>query len=141
MRRGGYYTVEAVFVISICIWVLIALCYTGLYVHDSLLLESAGNEQTAAWIAAGAEKQGDWEKRTKKELQKKMFLFRVKSIKVKKKLTGIEVKMRFLLPISWKRLKQMLSQGKSELVGNIERENVRAARYLWDYELIKGNGG
>lgn len=74
-------------------------------------------------------------------MQKKMFLFRVKSVKVKKKLTGIEVKVRFLLPISWKRLKQMLSQGKSELVGNIERENVRAARYLWDYELIKGNGG
>lgn len=139
MRRDGYYTVEAVFIVSICIWVLIALCYTGFYAHDSLLLESAGNEQTAAWIADGANGQGKWEKSTKKELQKKMFLFQIKSVKAQKGLTGIKVKVHYSLPVSWKKLKQMLSQGKSELVEEIERENVQAARYLWDYELIKAN--
>lgn len=143
MRRDGYYTVEAVFIVSICLWVIIALCYTGLYVHDSLLLESAGNEQTAEWAAAGTEKREKWEKCTKKELQRKMFLFQIKSVNAKKGLNGIKVKVRFSLPVSWKKLKQMLSKEKSELAEEIERENVQAARYLWDYEWIKqnGNGG
>ena len=141
MRRGGYYTVEAVFIVSICIWVLIALCYTGFYAHDSLLLESVGNEQTAAWIADGAKKQEKWQKAAKKELQRKMFLFQIKSVKAKKGLIGINVKIDYSLPISWKKLKQMLSQEGSELVEEIERENVQAAKYLWDYELIQRRKG
>ena len=43
---------EAVFVMSISIWILTALCYGGFYVHDCLVLESGTNEVTAEWIAA-----------------------------------------------------------------------------------------
>lgn len=136
MRRGGYYTVEAVFIVSICIWVLIALCYTGFYVHDSLLLESGSNEQTAAWIADGTKDKAKWEKEVKKALQTKMFLIRIKSVKAEKGLAHVKVKVHYDLPISWIKLKQMLSRGKSEQKEETERENVQAARYLWDYEVI-----
>ena len=37
------FTVEAVFVVSICIWVLVALCYGGLYVHDRAVMVSDVN--------------------------------------------------------------------------------------------------
>lgn len=132
MKLGGYYTVEATFVVTICLWVLIGLCYTGLYVHDSLLLESEINGQTAAWISDGGGKQEKWEKLTKKKLQKKMFLMRIQSVKAKKGLTCRKITIQFEWPVSWKKLRQIFSRGKKSPACKVERETVRASHYLWD---------
>ena len=57
MRMKGVYTVEAVFIMSICIWVMVALCYGGMYVHDIVVLESVTNEEVAAWLSSSGQKQ------------------------------------------------------------------------------------
>lgn len=133
MRRGGYYTLEATFIVSICIWVIFALCYTGFYVHDSLLLESGVNEHLASGRGDNA-----WEKNTKRELQKKMLLLRIRQVKVKKQLTSVKVKVNYTLPVSWKKLKRMFLGSQSQQVYEAERETVKASHYRWDCDILKG---
>ena len=94
MMCRGYYTVEATFIVTICVWMLVALCYTGFYVHDELLLESEGNEQTAAWIAEGRKEREKWEKQLRSILQKKMFLLKISAVDAKKGLTDSFLKQK-----------------------------------------------
>ena len=136
MMCRGYYTVEATFIVTICVWMLVALCYTGFYVHDELLLESEGNEQTAAWIAEGGKEREKWEKQLRSTLQKKMFLLKISDVDAKKGLTGEKITVHYTLPVSWLKLKQMLSGKKSSLSYEVNQENVCAAKYKWDYQMI-----
>ena len=83
MRMKGVYTVEAVFIMSICIWVMVALCYGGMYVHDIVVLESVTNEEAAAWLSSSGQKQEKvWLADLRKDLDNKLFLFQVRTIKV-----------------------------------------------------------
>ncbi len=136
MRWEGSYTVEATFVAAICVWTLTALCYTGFFIHDNLLLESESNEQTAAWLSRGSEDRTEWEKNLKKTLQKKLFLMQIKSVTSQKGLSRETVKIRYTLPISWKKLKTFLAGKKTSLVYEAEREAVCPARYKWDYDAL-----
>ena len=84
MRMKGVYTVEAVFIMSICIWVMVALCYGGMYVHDIVVLESVTNEEVAAWLSSSGQKQEKvWLADLRKDLDNKLFLFQVRTVKVK----------------------------------------------------------
>ena len=136
MMCRGYYTVEATFIVTICVWMLVALCYNGFYVHDELLLESEGNEQNAAWIAEGGKEREKWEKQLRSILQKKMFLLKISAVDAKKGLTGEKITVHYTLPVSWLKLKQMLSGKKSSLSYEVNQENVCAAKYKWDYQMI-----
>ena len=53
MEKGGYYTVEAVFIVTICIWVVMALLYSGLYVHDRMVAISEMNQKLAEKFQRG----------------------------------------------------------------------------------------
>lgn len=132
MRCEGSYTVEATFVVTVCVWLIIAMCYTGCYVHDELILESECNGCAAKWIADGEKDRRTWEVQMKKKWQKKLFLIRISSVQAKKRLTGERITVRCSLPVSWKKLKSMLAGKDGILSYEFERENISAARYLWD---------
>jgi hypothetical protein len=61
---------------------------------------------------------------------------KVYTVKVKKGLTSETVTIRYKLPISWKKLKQMLTGGKNSLKYELTCENIRAADYKWDYDAV-----
>jgi hypothetical protein len=136
-KLKGYYTVEATFVVSICVWILVALCYSGLYLHDNLLLESETCEQTMAWLSDGGKKKEIWQKNVKKRLQKKLFLMRVSAVKAESGLTDEIVSVTYKLPISWKKLKQMLTGNKQTLTCQVSTVRACAANYKWDYDVVK----
>lgn len=127
----AYYTVEAVFIVSMCVWILIALCYGGFYVHDRLLLASEINEHTAEWISRGTEKKDEWKKEQKAGLQKKMFLFQIQRIRIKNELKTQNVQVTYTVPISWNTMKKLFTGNSSSLTCDAEREVIEPARSMW----------
>lgn len=131
--EDAYYTVEAVFIVSICVWILIALCYGGFYVHDRLLLASELNEQTAEWICSGAEKTDEWCEDRKNGIQKKLFLFQITSIRVKNELAARNIQVTYTVPISWSTMKKLFTGKSSSVTYETEREMVQPADYMWTF--------
>lgn len=138
--KGGYYTVEASFIMTICIWVIMALFYSGFYVHDRMLVESEMNGVLMQHFQNGeGEIRAEWQEKVKEYMEKKLFLMRVQKLEVKKSLASVDMCLVYQLPISLKRLKQIFTQGESSLIFSVSRELVKPAKYKWDYDMIKGN--
>lgn len=135
--REGYYTVEATFIVSICVWLMIALCYGGFYVHDKLLLGSEVNDNAFSWISLGGKNKGKWEKSEKKNLQNKMFLFRIKRVNVKNGLTSKKIKVTYTVPISSKNIRNLFTEKKNEMIYETEREIINPAEYKWTMENLE----
>lgn len=135
--KGASYTVEAVFVISICIWVLLALFYGSFYIHDRIILGSVTNEWTAArFQKAESAVTEEWKREVKEKLEKQLFLMKINRVTAKKKVASIEVQVYYRLPISVKRIKALFSQGGMEESFLTTRELVRPVEYKWDYRLL-----
>lgn len=66
------FTVEAVFVVSICIWVLVALCYGGLYVHDRAVMVSDVNSIVNRELI---QRMSEDEGKSRKEINEHLYLF------------------------------------------------------------------
>ncbi len=138
MRRKGVYTVEAVFVMSICIWVLTAVCYCGLYVHDMVLLESVTNGEAAVWLSSSEpEKSVSWCEKVREKLDKKFLLIRIRGVKAHSVLAGRKIQIRYILPISGSLLKKIFMRGKTELVYETVREHIVPAKNKWDREILR----
>lgn len=137
MKSGGYYTVEATFVVSVCVWVIVALCYGGLYIHDRLVMESRTNQMA---YRECSDKTGfdvrKWEKKWKEELNDSLYLMRVKTVNANQGIREINITVRCQLPISFRFLKRVLSEGKPELIFKTSREKILPAEYKWDYDMI-----
>lgn len=132
-RVNGYYTVEATFVVTICIWVLAALCFGGLYIHDRAVLSSTVNEMTAEWIEKEEVKKKDWVKTAKSQLNETLFLMQVNRVEAEKTLSVWNIRVRYELPGALTYLKKIWS----EKVYETTREDVNPAVYKWDVDIWK----
>lgn len=140
-KMGGYYTVEAAFVMTICIWVLMALVYSGLYLHDQMLVKSEMNEMLAEHFQKGeGENTSEWRRGIENSLDDKLFLMSIQGLKVKKSLFSVDMTIDYELPISLSRLKHIFTKGKPVVSLTATYELVRPAKYKWDYDLRKKKG-
>ena len=138
----GAFTVEAVFVVTICIWVMMAILYGGMYAHDRVVLVSTVNEMTYSRLAENQkEKTGPWKKRVKSVLEGRLFLMKIQKVKEKKGLAWDTVTVQYTLPISWKFMKKVLSGGKTKLEYKMTREVTKPVEYMWDAAVIRGKTG
>ena len=136
--RGGYYTVEATFIMTICIWVIMALFYSGVYVHDRMIAKSEMNEALAEHFQNGeGDVTGSWQTQVKEELKKKLFLMKVHKLETNKGIVSSDMSLTYELPISLDRLKQIFTSGESTLSLSVSRELVKPAKYKWDYDILK----
>lgn len=126
MRAGAYYTVEAVFVMTICIWVLMALCTGGLYIHDRVILVSEINEATAESMA---ETEQDAAAQVRKRLEEKMFFLRVESVTVKDRAWDRRVRVRYTFT-TYPVLEKVWKGREHEASGS----KRKPAEYRWDAE-------
>lgn len=139
MRIRGVYTVEAVFIMSICVWVLIALCYGGIYVHDRVVLESVTNEETAAWLSSTERgEESRWRGDLEQELDKRLFLFRIRSVKVTSGWKEKKIRICYTMPVSWRLLKRIFMGNRSEAVYETSREDIVPAKHMWEMEGSDG---
>lgn len=135
MKKAGYYTVEATFIMSVCVWIIVALCYGGFYVHDRIVLESQTNEETAQWLAAeNPLSSSSWEKEMKKQWDRQLLLMSIQSVKANNKIMYEKVTVTCELAISFPLLKKILTKNKNQVLQVITREMVVPAKYKWDME-------
>lgn len=136
--KKAYYTVEATFVVSICVWVLFALVYGGFYIHDRVLLGSLTNEMTSSRFQNGRESVTEkWELQVKSELERQLFLMQIQEVKGKKGLLTVQIQVRYRLPISLNKIKKILSGGSEGTTFVTTRELVRPVENKWDFDLLK----
>lgn len=136
--KKAYYTVEATFVVSICVWVLFALIYGGFYIHDRVILGSVTNEMTFSRFQNGQESVTEkWQLQVKKELEGRLFLMQIKEVKGEKGLMTVKMQVRYGLPISLDKIRKILSGGSEGTTFVTTRELVQPTVYKWDYDLLK----
>lgn len=138
--KEASYTVEAVFVTSICVWVLLALIYGSLYIHDRTILGSVTNELTKRHFqAAEATVSEKWKKDVKEDLSKRLFLMQINKVEAKKELTCVKVKVSYRLPISVTNIKTLFTGKATEEYYETAKERVQPVEYKWDYGVLKEN--
>ena len=135
--KSGYYTVEATFVMTICIVVLMSLFYSGLYIHDRTLVRSEMNQSLAEQIQEGREMTPEWRADVKKSIISKLFLMRVQKLEVSKGLVSVDMTVTYELPISIRKIQGIFTGGKPSVSLTVTREIVRAAEYKWNADLLK----
>ena len=102
--KEASYTVEAVFVGCITIWVILALLYSSFYIHDRMILGSEiGNR-----IECGSER-GELSVSEKEEnnlcrlLNEKLFLMKINQLSLTKKIASVRADVRYSSPSSRRR--------------------------------------
>lgn len=141
MEKGGYYTVEAVFIVTICIWVVMALLYSGLYVHDRMVVISEMNQKLAEKFQRGdGEGTSEWRDKERRAIEDKLMLLRIKKMEVKKGALSAEMTVTYDLPVSLRGIKSLFGGGKQFMSLAVARELVNPVKYKWDYDILKGKG-
>lgn len=135
--KNGYYTVEATFVMTICIWILMSLFYSGLYIHDRTLVRSEMNQSLAEQIQEEGEMTAEWRADVKESIVSKLFLMKVQKLEVSKGLVSVDMTMTYELPISIRKIQSIFTGGKPSVSLTVSREVVRPAEYKWDADLLK----
>lgn len=141
MKKGGYYTVEAVFLVTICIWVVMALIYSGLYVHDRMVVISEMNQKLAEKFQRGDGRgTSEWRDKARSAIEDKLMLLRIKKMEVNKGVLSAEMTVTYDLPVSLRGIKSLFNRGKQEMSLTVARELVNPVKYKWDYDILKGKG-
>lgn len=138
--KEASYTVEAVFVISICVWVLLALLYGSFYIHDRVILGSVTNELTKKHFqAAEATVSEKWKKDVKEDLSGHLFLMKINKVEAKKSLASVKVQVFYRLPISVTNIKTLFTGKAAEERFETTKERIQPVEYKWNYRLLKDN--
>lgn len=130
--KGGYYTVEAVFVMMICIWVVIALCVGGLYIHDRVVLVSETNEVLSECIE---EDEKYTASQVEERLRKQLFFLHLEKVSAKDGLTGRKVTVKYTLFSYPVLLKKIWLEGKEHAEYTAVRTKRKPTEYRWDAEM------
>ena len=133
----GSFTVEATFIICISAWVLVALCYGGMYIHDQVVVESETNIVASRGIR---EEQKDLPKEIRDTLDKKLFFFQVKKVEESNLLNEKTIEVSYQIPVSFPLLKRLWMGKKKALTYKTVREKLTPALWKWDLEKEEENG-
>ena len=132
------YTVEAVFVCSICIWVMLALMYASFYIHDKMILGSVTSEMTAEHFQKGEESVSEeWKSEVKKTLSVSLFLMQIQKVEAKKGLASVKVKVKYKIPISVQGMKSLFTGQKESNTYVTVKGLPKPVEYKWDADLVK----
>ena len=155
-RCNGYYTVEATFVVTICSFVLIAILYTGLYVHDLMLVESYASvytgirtrssdmiendatENDGVTPKAIGKSSDDISALIREKLESDLFIFDLLSVEIDDGLLTRKISVDYAVPVS---LGFLVRAWGSDDPGkfNFEVEKYKTSKIKWDADGIKNN--
>ena len=137
MRKASY-TVEAVFVFSICLWVLFALMYGSFYIHDRMIVGSMTSEMAAEHFQRGEKNtSAQWEKEIKQKLSAALYLMQIQKVEAKKGLAGIEIQVKYRTPISISGIKALFTDKNIKDTVVIYKEMPKPMEYKWDADLVR----
>ncbi len=128
---------EAVFVMSIVVWILVSVCYLALYSHDRAVLYSLGQNylelsvENGADVTAGGIRDG-----MKQYLQRYMLITRVDSVRVTREIRTVKAEVVFYPEIRLSMTRKLLG-GSAGVRCSISHEVIFPPHEMWDHELIK----
>lgn len=135
--RKASLTVEAVFVINITIWVLMAVCYVAVYSHDRTAMFSMAEHYIEQAVEDGKKfTASDMETGLKQYVNEHLFLCRADSISVKKELLSVRVDITFHAEVSVPFIKRLLTGEKGRKI-SLSHELLFAPEYLWNSREIR----
>lgn len=130
----GYITVEATFIVAISIWVLISMMYGGFYVHDRVVLSSYTCGNFNDWVRTQDISRTKREETFQKELNKKLFLLKVKNVSIKEMIIEKRVSVSYHIPIAWGLLKKIWQGNQSEITETFGFGIHKPAYSLWTFK-------
>ncbi|MCM1244545.1 MAG: hypothetical protein NC293_02745 [Roseburia sp.] len=136
-NQTASFTVEAVFVMSITVWVLFAVCYLSLYAHDRTAVYSLGE----SFLEKTVENGKDWEEREtasrlRDYLEEHLMISQVREVSVKKSLLSVSAEVLFCVDIQIPFLKKMLTGEDGKQV-HLSHEKIFPSYYMWDSEAAE----
>lgn len=135
--RKASLTVEAVFVINITIWVLMAVCYVAVYSHDRTAMFSMAEHYIEQAVEDGKKfTASDMETGLKQYVNEHLFLCRADSISVRKELLLVRVDITFHAEVSVPFIKRLLTGEKGRKI-SLSHELLFAPEYLWNSREIR----
>lgn len=139
-KCGGYFTVEATFIVTVCIVIIMGVMYTGSYVHDRLVLESVTTRALSAGVHAlddGKEDGKELETGIINELESRLFLMRIEHVDISQGLMEINADITFALPLSLGFLKRAWMGEDDAAAESIAVSSVMPSKLKWDADGIK----
>lgn len=128
---------EAVFVMSIVVWILVSVCYLALYSHDRAVLYSLGQNYLEMSVENGADTTaGEIRDGMKGYLQKYMLITRVDSVRVTRGIRTVKAEVAFCPEIQLSMTRELLG-GSSGGHCSISHEVIVPSHEMWDLELMK----
>ncbi len=135
LNRGSF-TVEATFVVTISIWVVLMVCYLALYAHDETAMYSLGHNYLEMAFENGASpSEAEAANELQQYLQKHMLIGRIYEVSVEKKWFSMEAVFRYETTISVPFIRKLLT-GEKGVTMIVSRENFRPAERMWDREIL-----
>ncbi len=139
-RTKASFTVEAVFIMTISIWVTASICYLSVYSHDRTALYSLAQNYLEQSVENGKNfTESEVRSGLKKYLEEHMLLFRIDGVSVKKGALSIQSEIRFHIEARLPFAARLLSSD-SERRSSISHEVLFAPCYMWDCEILYGRG-
>ncbi len=134
-RKKASFTVEAVFIMSITIWVLISICYLSMYAHDQTAIYSLGESFLEETVENGKEwKETETASALRKYVEEHLMISRIGKVSVKKKILSVEADILFYVNIRIPFLKRMLTGENGKQI-HLSHEKIFPPYYMWDSEV------
>jgi hypothetical protein len=133
-KGNGSYTVEAVFVITISLFVIVSIYYAAMFMHDKAVILTVSH-----YHLDSKTQEESMENSIKSGLEDKLFIAYVKNISFKSQLLSKQVMVDYSLTLSVPLLKKALlgSDGEASVV--IEHSLVDPVVMMWNTAVWKGD--
>ena len=136
-KSGGYYTVEATFIVTITIVVTVAVLYAGLYVHDRMVIESVSARWLMRWEHQTSDEKMSEEEFTgglKADLEKFVFMLPVHDIDVDEGLLSADVTVSYGISLSFGFLNKIWGGTEGVREEDASVTTIWPAKLKWDAE-------
>ena len=136
-KSGGYYTVEATFIVTITIVLTVAVLYAGLYVHDQMVIESVSARWLMRWEHQTSDEKMSEEEFTeglRADLEKSVFMLPVRGIDVDEGLLSADVTVSYGLSLSFGFLNRIWGGTDGVREEDASVTTIWPAKLKWDAE-------
>lgn len=131
------FTVEAVFVVTIVIWIVAAVCYLSVYSHDEAALYTLTQNFLELAVENGKDlKESEVQIGLRKYLEEHLILTRTKQVGVKKKLRFVYADIEYYADVRFPFASMLLPAARGKQI-RISHEKLFAPDYMWDCEAVK----
>lgn len=139
-RAKASFTVEAVFIMTIAVWVIAALCYLSVYSHDRTALYSLAQNYLEQSVENGRTcVESEVQSGLKKYVEGHMLLFRIDGVSIKKGALSVQSEIRYHIETRLPFAARLLSSDR-ERHTCISHEVMFAPCYMWDCEILHAHG-